>query len=52
MTDIAWFIRRLKAMGIPEVAWRVSQKIIQKHEQKKYGTAKISVAEKLFNQKV
>ncbi len=52
MTDIAWFIRRLKAMSIPEVAWRVSQKIIQKHEQKKYGTAKISVAEKLFNQKL
>lgn len=30
MADIMWLIRRLKAMSVPEVTWRVSQKLLQK----------------------
>lgn len=33
MPNISWLIRRLKAMSIPEVAWRLSQKTIEKREQ-------------------
>ena len=33
MPNISWLIRRLKAMSIPEVAWRLSQKSIEKREQ-------------------
>ncbi len=33
MPNISWLIRRLKAMSIPEVVWRLSQKSIEKREQ-------------------
>ncbi len=52
MADIAWIIGRLKAMSIPEVAWRISQKVIQKKEQNKYQSAKIAVTQTLFDQKL
>lgn len=36
MADFAWLVRRLKAMSAPEVAWRISQKAIQKSEENRY----------------
>lgn len=52
MADFAWLVRRLKAMSVPEIAWRVSQKAIQKEEKKKYKLRKMAVTENLFNEKL
>ena len=49
MADFAWLLRRLKAMSIPEVAWRVSQKVIEKSEKSKYGAESISVVSSVFS---
>ena len=34
MADVAWLVKRLKAMSISEVKWRVSQKVLQKRRGK------------------
>lgn len=52
MADFAWLVRRLKAMSVPEVAWRVSQKAIQKSEEKRFKSRKTAVTETLFNGKL
>ena len=52
MADFAWLVRRLKAMSVPEVAWRVSQKAIQKSEEKRFKSRKTAVTEFLFNEKL
>lgn len=49
MANVSWLIRRLKAMSIPEVLWRLSQKKIQNKEEKKYGEKKVSVIAEIFN---
>ena len=48
MADFAWLIRRLKAMSLPEVAWRLSQKQIQKKEAKRFQTHRTSVCDAVF----
>ena len=52
MTDTAWLIRRLKAMSIPEIAWRVSQKVLQEKEEKFFRAQKCPVTARVFNQKL
>lgn len=52
MADLAWLIRRLKAMSIPEVGWRISQKMIQENEQSQFKSNKIAVTNSLFNKKL
>jgi hypothetical protein len=52
MADIAWLMRRLKAMSIPEVAWRLFQKQIQKSEEKRFRSNKYSVVDELFDKKM
>ena len=52
MADFAWLVRRLKAMSAPEVAWRISQKAIQKSEENRFKSRKIAVTEILFNEKL
>ncbi len=52
MANLAWLVRRLKAMSIPEVVWRISQKMIQKSEEKKYKSHKTVVTDTLFNSKL
>lgn len=52
MADIAWLMRRLKAMSIPEVAWRLSQKQIQKSEEKRFRHSKCTVVDELFDKKL
>lgn len=52
MADFAWLVRRLKAMSVPEVVWRVSQKALQKSEEKRFRARKSDVTDTLFNEKV
>ena len=52
MADLAWLFRRLKAMSAQEVLWRLSQKSIQKAEQKKFKAKKVKVTSSLFNSKL
>jgi len=52
MADFAWLVRRLKAMSAPEVAWRISQKAIQKSEENRFKSRKTAVTEILFNEKL
>ena len=49
MPNISWLVRRLKAMSIPEVLWRISQKALEKKEQAAFGSHACPVAEKVFN---
>lgn len=50
MAKILWLIKRLTAMSMPEVLWRLSQNKIQHLEKKKYGAKKIAVTSFVFNQ--
>lgn len=52
MADIAWLMRRLNAMSIPEVAWRLFQKRIQKSEEKRFRFNKCLVSDELFDKKL
>ena len=52
MADFAWLVRRLKAMSVPEVVWRVSQNALQKSEEKRFRARKSDVTDTLFNEKV
>ena len=52
MADIAWLMHRLKAMSIPEVVWRLSQKEIQKREEKQFRPNKCTVVDELFDKKL
>ena len=52
MADIGWLVRRLRAMSVPEVAWRVSQKALQKKEEKLYKAKPVAVTAKLFNERL
>lgn len=49
MTNTRWLIRRLKAMSIPEVAWRLHQKLIQKKETAYFKPHKTPVTERVFS---
>ena len=52
MANISWLIRRLKAMSIPEVLWRLSQKNIQKKEEKRFNDSRIAITSDVFNEKL
>ena len=52
MADFAWLVRRLKAMSVPEVVWRLSQKAIQKSEENRFKSRKTAVTEILLNEKL
>lgn len=52
MADIAWLMRRLKAMSMPEVIWRISQKTLQKKEERHFRVCKSAVTDTLFNKKL
>lgn len=36
-------------MNLPEVSWRINQKIIQRHERKKFGSCLMNVGMKIWN---
>lgn len=52
MTSIAWRWHRLRAMDIPEIIWRLSQKRIRLQEQKQYGTKKFPVTKIDYSKKI
>jgi len=52
MANVSWLIRRLKAMSIPEVLWRLSQKNIQKQEEKRFNGSRIDITSEVFNEKI
>ena len=52
MANIAWLARRLRAMSVPEVIWRLAQKSIQKKERKRFKTQKSAVTTEVFNKKM
>ncbi len=49
MGKISWYINRLRAMNVPEVGWRISQKLIQKQERKLFGSCMRNVGEEVWN---
>ncbi|MGN1318589.1 MAG: heparinase II/III family protein, partial [Lachnospirales bacterium] len=52
MADVKWLVNRLKAMSIPEVMWRVSQKLLQRGEEKQFKSKPVAVVDRLFNDKL
>ena len=52
MANVSWLLRRLKAMSIQEVIWRLSQKSIQKQEEKKFGAIGWNVTASVFSEKL
>ena len=49
MASVMWKIQRLKAMSVPEVIWRISQKRIQNKEKKTFSRIRHAVTECVFN---
>lgn len=37
MADMMWLLQRLKAMSVPEVCWRLTQKVVQKMKKDALG---------------
>lgn len=51
MADVKWLMRRLKAMSLPEIFWRLSQRKIQKKEGKRFRNADVTVCDSIFDKK-
>lgn len=49
MSDVVWLTQRLKAMSIPEIIWRISQKAEQKKEQYQFKKNKTAVTAFIFS---
>lgn len=45
---IGWYINRLRAMSVPEVAWRLEQKAAQQAERNVFGKRRIAVTDRVF----
>lgn len=52
MPKLNWLIRRLKAMSPEEVAWRLSQKALEKREQAAFGKERRAVNEAVFHRRL
>lgn len=48
MSDMLWIINRLKAMSFPEMLWRISQKLRQTEEKRRF-TKKTPITSRLYN---
>ena len=48
MADLKWFARRLKAMSVPEILWRIGQRGLQFKEELKFKN-KRPVTQEVFN---
>jgi hypothetical protein len=46
---VEWYFNRLKAMNLPEVGWRLQQKMLQKKEQSLYGKKIVVVGSYIFD---
>lgn len=52
MAEIEWLVRRLNAMSLPEIMWRISQKSIQKKEEIEYKEKAVPVFSRVFSEKL
>ncbi len=52
MANLNWLIRRLKAMSAQEIAWRLSQKALEKQERASYSKQKRPVTEAVFHHRL
>ena len=52
MPNVSWLIRRLKAMSAREIAWRLSQKALEKQERAVYSRQRRAVTEAVFNRRL
>ncbi|MBQ6815010.1 MAG: alginate lyase family protein [Lachnospiraceae bacterium] len=52
MANVMWLFRRLKAMSFPEILWRISQKKLQRREEKTFKYCKMAVTDRVFNDKL
>lgn len=52
LSDLAWYINRIKAMSIKEIIWRLQQKQLQKRERSIFLDKKISVTKEVFSNKL
>ena len=50
LADFIWLIRRLQAMSIPEIIWRLNQKAVHRKEQRRFGDLEVSVTSGVFEQ--
>ena len=48
MPKLQWYLNRLRAMNLPEVGWRIQQKLLQRQERKRYRMTPVSVGSKVF----
>lgn len=49
MGKIQWYVNRLRAMNLPEVGWRIHQKMIQRQERKSFSSCKVVVGDEVWN---
>lgn len=52
MASVSWMIQRLRAMSIPEIFWRLSQKIIQKKEEQTFRKKSKNIISKIYNEEL
>lgn len=52
MSKLQWYFNRLRAMNVPEVGWRLQQKILQRQERKIYGKRDVTVTACLFDSRL
>lgn len=52
MADLIWLLRRLQAMSIPEIIWRLNRKAIHGKERRRFGDSKSSVTSGVFEQEL
>lgn len=52
MADLIWLLRRLQAMSIPEIIWRLNRKAIHGKERQRFGDSRSSVTSGVFEQEL
>lgn len=52
MGKFQWYLNRLKAMNMPEVAWRIQQRLLQIQDRNKYDKRRVVVTSYVFDQRL
>lgn len=52
MSRINWYLNRLRAMSVPEVAWRIAQRRLQQQERRRFGKRHVAVTDGCFNERL
>lgn len=48
MSNLLWYINRMRAMNVREMIWRLNQKRIERQEAKRFSSTKISVGSEIY----